>query len=451
MERGEQGVKRRPYTVCLLGASLDGGNMGVCALAAATLELVRRARPEARLLLFYGERRGGLRTVPGAAGPIHARVLNHRFSPRARLGEHLAALLGVALLWRLLPPLRGWLLRRNLRLRALASADVVGTIHGGDSFSDIYNLRRFLVGVIPDVIALLLGKRLVFLPQTYGPFSAPTARWVARRLMLGAERLYARDRHSLALVQQMLGPAAAGRAEFCPDVAFALEPARGGELAVEPPLPEEGRGPLLGLNVSGLLAIGGYTGQNMFGLACDYNALIAELIEALLREAPEGRLLLTPHVVDGSAESDVAASQAVWRAAQARHPGRVHLLAGRYNQSQVKRLIGETDFFIGARMHACIAALSQGVPAMGIAYSDKFRGVFESAGVGELVIDARGLAQEEIIARCLEALRRREAIRERLAGRVAALRQTLDACFQEALGEPPAPMAFGKTARQATG
>ena len=36
------------------------------------------------------------------------------------------------------------------------------------------------------------------------------------------------------------------------------------------------------------------------------------------------------------------------------------------------------DFFVGARMHACIGAFSSGVPVVPLAYSRKFNGLFES-------------------------------------------------------------------------
>ena len=38
-------------------------------------------------------------------------------------------------------------------------------------------------------------------------------------------------------------------------------------------------------------------------------------------------------------------------------------------------------------MHSCIAAMSQCVPTVGIAYSKKSHGVFESIGLGDCVAD----------------------------------------------------------------
>jgi polysaccharide pyruvyl transferase WcaK-like protein len=65
-------------------------------------------------------------------------------------------------------------------------------------------------------------------------------------------------------------------------------------------------------------------------------------------------------------------------------------------------------------MHSCIAALSQGVPCVGVAYSMKFAGVFESVGMGDWVVDGRSVGNAAAVERILELYRGREAVRESL-------------------------------------
>ncbi|MGZ8831280.1 MAG: polysaccharide pyruvyl transferase family protein, partial [Thermoanaerobaculia bacterium] len=77
-------------------------------------------------------------------------------------------------------------------------------------------------------------------------------------------------------------------------------------------------------------------------------------------------------------------------------------------------IIGLCDFFVGARMHACIAALSQSIPTVAIAYSDKYTGVLESIGVGQLVADPRHLGIDAIIGIVDNAFEHRDAIRAHL-------------------------------------
>jgi polysaccharide pyruvyl transferase WcaK-like protein len=65
-------------------------------------------------------------------------------------------------------------------------------------------------------------------------------------------------------------------------------------------------------------------------------------------------------------------------------------------------------------MHACIAALSQGIPTVGVAYSRKFVGVFESIGAGDMVADARTITADEIINKILTGLEHRTNLKIKL-------------------------------------
>src|SRR5690606_11977077 len=94
---------------------------------------------------------------------------------------------------------------------------------------------------------------------------------------------------------------------------------------------------------------------------------------------------------------------------------RVHILEGEYDQSELKHIIGNCNFFIGSRMHSCIAALSQGIPAVGVAYSRKFAGVFESVCMNDWVVDLRTITTEEAVARTIALLLTRGEARATLA------------------------------------
>jgi polysaccharide pyruvyl transferase WcaK-like protein len=81
-------------------------------------------------------------------------------------------------------------------------------------------------------------------------------------------------------------------------------------------------------------------------------------------------------------------------------------------------------------MHACIAALSQGVPTVGLAYSGKFRGVFEALEMGDYALDLRRLGAGEILERGLDAYRQREQLCARLAARLPAVFGAIETTFE---------------------
>jgi polysaccharide pyruvyl transferase WcaK-like protein len=161
-------------------------------------------------------------------------------------------------------------------------------------------------------------------------------------------------------------------------------------LAIEPRLEQQPGVPLIGLNVNGLMYNGGYTRNNMFGLKCNYKIFVQQLVQKLLAETT-AHILLVPHTFTATKDvnSDPDACREIFLSTPEYYKTRLHLVTREYNQHEIKGIIGLCDFFIGSRMHACIAALSQGIPTVGIAYSRKFRGIFQSVGAENMVIDAR--------------------------------------------------------------
>ena len=80
-------------------------------------------------------------------------------------------------------------------------------------------------------------------------------------------------------------------------------------------------------------------------------------------------------------------------------------------------------------MHACIAALSQYVPAVAIAYSDKFLGVMQTVGVGSLVADARKMSSEEILEVVNRAFDQRASLRTDLQEKMPQIKQSVLGLF----------------------
>ena len=331
--------------------------------------------------------------------------MNCRLSPRSKPREHIGLILVAALLYRL-----GWRspARRNPWLSALLNASFIADIRGGDSLSDIYGLRRFILGSLPLLSALLLGRPYILLSQTYGPFRTRIARRLAALTLRRASEVWTRDRRCIPIVEALAGRTP----QFSPDVAFTLTPTRPTAMTLEPPSTDlENASVLVGLNVSGLLYMGGYTGDNMFGLRSNYRDVVEQIVTVLL-EQTSATILIVPHTF--GAEMEETASAALLESTLARHPGRVARLATRLGAGEVKWLIGRTHFFVGARMHACIGALSQGVPTVGLGYSDKFIGVFESAGIGDAVVDLRHHDADAASRDVLRLFTRRAATAARL-------------------------------------
>jgi colanic acid/amylovoran biosynthesis protein len=301
---------------------------------------------------------------------------------------------------------------------------------GGDSFSDIYGMRRLAYVGLPQILALVLGKELVLLPQTLGPFKSWTARRVAKYILGHAKVVYSRDEKGLRETTKELSlNGNADKFRFSYDVGFALDPMKPAQLNIDGlETKKTTGGPRVGLNVSGLLWIGGYSGKNMFGLRSDYQKLMRRLIEQLIVQ-DGAEVLLVPHVFGDSEESDTSVCGKLFDELRQKYPGKLGFVRGQYDQGEIKYVIGTCDFFLGARMHACIAALSQGVPAVAVAYSDKFIGVLDTIGMKDAVADPRYMNETEMVEFVERLYRERASLKQRLERKIPEVRQNVLGLF----------------------
>jgi len=377
-------------SICIMGASTSTNNMGVSALAVSVVNIFKNLKPEYELSFIIGNSTSNPQKIRASHGDdILIPTVPFRLSPRSKLSSHILVLLLAGIMQKMIPgkKLRKRFIKLFPVINAIDDSDVVADIHGGDSFSDIYGLHSFIISTIPLFITIFLRKKLVLLPQTYGPFKKRISQWLAGVIIGKAQIVYSRDFEGVNGVKNIKG-----KLIFCPDVAFTLEPVKPEYIKIYPEITKSEKS-LIGLNINGLMYNGGYTRENMFGLIVDYKKLVEELIKTIL--SGDKRIILVPHTYgeENNVNSDNCACDKIM--GKIKSPN-LHVLQRKYSQSELKYIISGFDFFIGSRMHSCIAAISTGVPTIGLAYSKKFIGVFQTVGEMCLVKDCRNATINEI-------------------------------------------------------
>ena len=273
--------------ILLLGASFDTGNLGVSTLAESSIKIILNKWPNAEVILLGSGYKPQQHCLFVSGKEICAETLPIRFCKNIFLPYHFLWFVFSGLLVKVLPTsrLKNAMVNHNPYFKILYEADLVADITGGDSFSDIYGFRRFFLGFLRKWLVILLGKKLVFLPQTYGPFKKNITKAMAKYILKHAQKIYSRDQAGVEYVNKVLKDPRNGRVRFAPDVAFVLdarEP-RNTEISSLKKL-RAGDAIVVGLNISGLLFNGGYTQENMFGLKTNYSELVYGIVDFLRRK-----------------------------------------------------------------------------------------------------------------------------------------------------------------------
>lgn len=385
-------MDKRPLRICLILHSTKSDNLGVGALTVSEVEILRDiARESGREINITAMDWKDARD-PYVTGPDIRSV-------------------GLDKLTMLNP--------RGFFAVALRS-DLVLDIGAGDSFSDIYGAGRISRMFFLKYLTHLTGTPLVMAPQTIGPFTKGWSKTLARLSMRLSRIVATRDQMSTEAARDL----------GCKNVTEASDVAL--RLPYNPPEPKSGDPIKVGINVSGLLMSGGYTGENQFGIKVDYPALIRSLIKHFQEHADGCEVHLVSHVIVPSGrmavEDDFRSSEALSN----EFPGTV-LAPAFASPSEAKSYIAGLDFFMGARMHACIAAFSSGVPVVPMAYSRKFEGLFGTLGY-KRTVDCTSQSAEEIFRIISQAYEDRETLKDEATGALERGYEKLGA-YEKALSE----------------
>jgi len=333
-------------------------------------------------------------------------------------------------------------------LREFYSTDII-IYPGGDGFTQEAGFFKFLLRSIGMLVGLLLRKPIVCLAETMGPFEAWPFRYAATQLLNRAKLITLREPRSYNFVRHLPVTQTKTRVTACP--AFTLSPVCGAKvdqlLRAEgirladaevvigiSPNSDIGQAMLSRSKTGTLIRTFGrlaYFGlpESLFRLLLKaFSRLqshqshrerdLAEIIDNLVISL-DAKVIIIPHdfTVRPFANDKELAAKIHQRV---NHRERVYLLTQDCSAQEVKAIIRCCDLFIGERLHACIAAISQFIPTLGISYGHKFEGVFRMAGLEEYICR---FSKQEILEKVNSLYLARPEITKRLKSRVKQLQK----------------------------
>lgn len=307
----------------------------------------------------------------------------------------------------------------RFKTRALLNYDFVFDIAEGDSFTDIYGDERFKRILNSKRFFSLLRKKQVLLPQTIGPFKNKKHESDAFKTMAKLDMVISRDKQSYDYTAKHL-PASNILESI--DVAFYMPFKK----VVYPSDKVH-----VGLNISGLLWNGGYTKNNQFEMKTNYQELIRLTLDYFCSRE-NVQVHLVPHVipVDHIVEDDYVICEEMKNT----YPNVI--LAPRFSDPiDAKSYISGLDFFSGARMHACIAAYSTGVPVFPMAYSRKFNGLFLDTLKFKWMGDCVNQSEKDVLIGLIEAFNVRNELQNAIDSSLISIVQPRLKKLKEVLTE----------------
>lgn len=387
----------KAMNIILSNATIASGNRGCSALAISSLYIIHKIFSEANIdykIFLTDSHQLPDRDYEYSIGDIRLKYTTCKYpysiDRKKQFVNILKSLIG-----------------KNKAKNVFRNADFVFDIGQGDSFADIYGKKRFESINLIHKIARKYNIPYCLLPQTIGPYKDAAIASEANYSISQAAFCMVRDKKSMDYVINNVSSQKFVR-EYI-DVAFFLPYEK---------MYQDKNYVHVGLNISALLWNGGYTGNNQFGLICDYQTVVRSIIDYFLK-VPEVKVHLIPHVVaeERSVENDYEVCYELWREYNNKD---VILAPFALGPIEIKSYIAGMDFFLGARMHSTIGAFSAEVPVVPMAYSRKFNGLFIDTLDYPYLIDMIESSNKEVLDSVISLYQERyhmkDIIKERMTG-----------------------------------
>ena len=243
-----------------------------------------------------------------------------------------------------------------------STSDVVITI-GGDTFTDDYGSPRHDFREL--TFARSQGALTVIWAASIGPFHNKRLERKWAQQLRKVHLITVREPTSL---HYLAGLGIKDNVRLVADPAFLLETDSKGTSQL------------------GLCKSSRIVGVGMSALISRYDSTREKYLRAFAAFGREvlsdrkSKLVLIPHVFEKTPSHD---DESVCKLLAERLDSRdrVTIIGAGFSASQIKHVIGQCDYFIGARTHTTIASLSSCVPTLSIAYSRK------AYGINKLIFD----------------------------------------------------------------
>lgn len=295
-------------------------------------------------------------------------------------------------------------------LRDYAKSDMVLDI-SGDSISEVTGFYGTIYHLLHVWMGLALKKPTIVYAQSVGPFNYTKP--FAKYLLNNVDLITLRGKVSYDYLKKI------GINEppmyLTADLAFLMEPAS--DARIEEILSEYNKidnAPLVGISVSNLIT-------RYYGSYQEFVKLMANITDYIIEDL-KASVVFIPHVTGPKKENDDRlVGEDIFNLCE--NKDKIIQITDDNTPQEMKGIIGRCDLFIGARMHACIGALSMCVPTINISYHHKSNEIMAMFGLEDNVISGTNLNYDNLIFRINDTWTRKKEIKSNLDSELNSIKQ----------------------------
>lgn len=243
----------------------------------------------------------------------------------------------------------------------------------GDVLGEDYGLMPYIWRLYYLSIGLFLKKPVIIFAEGLGPFKSKFGRKISKIFFNKCTYISVRDEVSH---EYLIDLGIKSKIDVVPDSAFLLEKADDKNLNYK-----EANRLLVGISVSELATKYGFKYGDEEDSYLGFIRFMSE-VSSYIIDTYNADIIFVPHVIQIERD-DHKTSEDICNLIK--NYSHTRIADKNLDARQLKSIISYCDLMIASRMHASIAAISTGVPVIGIAYSHKMEGIFSMMDIKSVV------------------------------------------------------------------
>jgi colanic acid/amylovoran biosynthesis protein len=283
-------------------------------------------------------------------------------------------------------------------------------------------------------LASLLGKPIVFFPQSFGPFRDRVAPKILRAVLGKSNviKVWARETKSLKFLETILGAEEVKALGICPDMAFFLS---GGKNYRENGMGLDLARPRIAITVREW-DFPEMPEQKRAEKKRSYLSACRDVCRKAFMEWGSSIIIFAQARGPGVFENDIPISHSLLCDLRQHIPER-HLAFMEFDSAvspfKIIGLLSQVDLIIATRFHSAVFALLSGIPAVSIGYQPKSRGVMQLLDLEEYCIDIAEMDSNAIFRMVESILENRQYLSRKIQKNVDRLRGEMESKLKDCL------------------
>jgi len=390
----------------IIGSALSG-NKGAAAMLESSIQTLSKKYPNAEftLLSMYPNEDRRLN--------IYNNLTILSASPM-KLGLVLNPL---ALLYKIFPPVRSYILNKTPQLKAIKESEAL-LDQGGITFTD--GREIFLLYNVASILpAMLVGTKVIKCAQALGPFKNPVNRLVSKLVLPRIKLIIARGKKT----HEHLNTLKLKNVVIATDYAFSLNITDKDEKEAKRVYAKLTKNIKLKNKINVGISPSVVVKKKCKKAGIDYILLMQWFINDLISK---GYIVtLVPHSVRIDANklhnNDLPLCQDIYSGVTNKKS--CIFINEEVSSQALRYIIGQTDLFVACRFHAMISSLAMGVPTLVLGWSHKYMEILEIFGVKEFGIDSSKLSKKLLSESFNELVAQRKSIAKKLKDNLPAIKK----------------------------